>query len=43
MLDSIYHMALRLLRNPISGVKTLEFSHYVSNIIMDVITVPENQ
>ena len=44
MSDSIYHMALRLFRNLISGVKTLYFCHYsyVRNVIMDVITFPEN-
>ena len=37
MLDSIYHMTLRLLLNLISGVKTLQFCHYVRNVVMDVI------
>ena len=34
MLDSIYHMTLRLLCYLISGIK----SCYVSNIVMDVIS-----
>ena len=42
MLDSIYHMALRLLSNLISAVKKLYFCHYVRNVVMDVITVPVN-
>ena len=37
MLDSIYHMTLRLLWNLISAVKMLKFCHYVRNIVMDVI------
>ena len=42
MLDSIYHMALRLLGNPKSVVKTLYFCHYVHNVVMDVIMFPVN-
>ena len=44
MLDSIYHMALRLLWNLISAVKKLYFCHYmyVYNVVMDVITFPVN-
>ena len=42
MLDSIYHMTLRLLSNLISAVKTLYFCHYVRNIVMDIITFPVN-
>ena len=42
MLDSIYHMTLRLPSNLISGVKKIRFCHYVRNIIMDIITFPEN-
>ena len=38
MLDSIYHMTLRLLCNLISAVKTLYFCHIVCNVVMDVIT-----
>ena len=38
MLDSIYHMI-----NLISAVKTIQFSHYVRNVVMDVITFPENR
>ena len=41
MLDSIYHMTLRLLWNLISAVKTLYFC-YVRNVVMDVITFPVN-
>ena len=42
ILDSIYHMTLRLLWNLISGVKKIRFLHYVCNVIMDVVTFPEN-
>ena len=42
MLDSIYHMTLRLLRNLISGVAKLRLRQYVRNVVMDVITFPEN-
>ena len=42
MLDSIYHITLRLLWNLISAVKTLYFFHYVRNVVMDVITFPVN-
>ena len=42
MLDSIYHMTLILLWNPISAVKTVYFCHYVHNVVVDVITFPEN-
>ena len=38
MLDSIYHMTLRLLWNHISAVKRYNFS-----IMMDVLTFPENR
>ena len=41
LLDSIYHMTFRLLRNLISAVKQLYFFHYVRNIIMGVITFPK--
>ena len=37
-LDSIYHMALKLLKNHIFGVKTSIFCHLLCNVIMDVIT-----
>ena len=43
MLDSIYHMALRILRNLISEIKTLSVCHHVRNVVMDVITFPENR
>ena len=42
MLDSIYHMTLTLLWNLIFAVKTLQFCHYVRNVVMDAITFPEN-
>ena len=35
MLDSIYHMTLRLLWNLISGVKKLRYCHYVRNIVIN--------
>ena len=42
MLDSIYHMTLRLLKNHIFGVKTSRFSLILSNVIIDIITLTEN-
>ena len=42
MLDSIYHMTLRLLLNLISAIKTLKFCYYVCNVVMGIITFPEN-
>ena len=42
MLDSIYHMILKILKNCIFGVKTSRFSLILSSVIMDVITFPEN-
>ena len=39
MLDSIFHMTLRLLKSHIFGVKTSRFYHFLSNVIMDVITL----
>ena len=36
MLDSIYHMALKLLKNRIFGVKTSRFCHLLCDVIMDV-------
>ena len=42
MLDSIYHMTLRILLNLISSVKTLYLCHYVCNVVMGVITFPVN-
>ena len=38
MFDSVYHMALKLLKNRIFGVKTSRFCHILHNVIMDVIT-----
>ena len=37
MLDSIYHMTLKLLKYHIFGVKTSRFCHLLPNIKMDVI------
>ena len=37
MLDSIYHMTLKLIKNCISGVKTSRFCHLLRNVLMDVI------
>ena len=37
MLDSIYHMALKLIKNHIFGVKTLRFGHLLCTFTMDVI------
>ena len=44
MLDSLYHITLRLLWNLISGVKNVMILSLciVSKIVMDVITFPEN-
>ena len=42
MLDSIYRMTLRLLKNHIFGVKTSRFRHCLSNVIMDVIMLHNN-
>ena len=39
MLDSVHHMALKLLKNRILGVKTSRFCHLLRNVIMDVITL----
>ena len=42
MLDSIYHMTLRLFLNLISAVNTLYVCNYVRNVVMGVITFSEN-
>ena len=42
MLDSIYHMPLKFIKNCIFDVKTSRFCHLLRNVIMDVITFPEN-
>ena len=50
MLDSIYHMTLRLLRKLIFGVNVIILSlcmqrcygRHMPNVVMDVITFPEN-
>ena len=43
ILDSIYHLTLRILSNLISGVKEklhdVRFCHYVSNLVMNVISI----
>ena len=39
MLDSIYHMAFKLIKNHIFGVKTLIAVIILRNVIMDVITL----
>ena len=38
MIDSIYHMALRILWNLISAVKTLYLCQYVHNVAMLLLT-----
>ena len=44
MLDSIYYMTLKLLKNHIFCMKTSIFCHLLrnGNVIMDVIMFPEN-
>ena len=42
MLDSTYHMTKKILKNCIFGVKTSKFSRILCNVIMDIITFPEN-
>ena len=42
MLDSIYHMT-NTLKSHFWRKKTLSFCHYVRNVVMDVITFPENR
>ena len=42
MLDSIYHMTLKILGNCIFGVKTSRVTLILRNFIMDVITFPVN-
>ena len=39
MLDSIYHMTLKFLKNHIFEVKTSIFFHLLRNVKMDVITL----
>ena len=38
MLDSIYHITLKLIKYRIFGVKMSRFCHLLRNIIMDVVT-----
>ena len=42
MLDSIYHMALKFIKNRFFGVKKSRFCHLLRSVIMDVITFPDN-
>ena len=42
MLDSIYHMTLKFLKNHIFGVKTSRFCHLLRNVIKDVIRLRTN-
>ena len=37
ILDSTYHLTLKLIKNHIFGVKTAIFCHTLRNVIMDVI------
>ena len=37
MLDSIYHMTLKWLKNSIFGMKCQDFAIFYKNIIMDVV------
>ena len=39
MLDSIYHITLKLLKNCFFGLKLSRFCHLLCNVIMDVITL----
>ena len=38
MLDCIYHMTLKLIKNRIFGVKTSRFCHILRSVLMDVIS-----
>ena len=42
MLDSIYHMTFKLLKNRIFCVKMSRFGHLLRNVLMDVITQRKN-
>ena len=42
VLDSIYHRTFKFIKNQIFGVKMSRFCHLLCNVIMDVITFPEN-
>ena len=42
MLDSIFHMTLKLLKNHIFGMKTSRFCHLLRNVIMEIITLCTN-
>ena len=39
MLDSFYHLTLKLLGNLIFGMKILSFCHYIWNIVLNVIYI----
>ena len=39
MLDTFYHMTLKLLKNHFFGLKTSRLCHLLCNVIMDVITL----
>ena len=39
MLDSIYHMALKLIKNHIFSLKTFRYCHILRYFIMGVITL----
>ena len=38
MLDSIYHMALKLLKDHTFGIKLSNVCHLLDSVIMDIIT-----
>ena len=42
MLDSIYHMTLKLIKNRIFDVQRSRICHLLRSVIMDVIMYPEN-
>ena len=39
MLDSIYHITSKLLKNHFFGMKTSRLCHFLCNVIIDVITL----
>ena len=42
MLDSIYHLTLKFIKNRFFGVKKSRFCHLLCNVILDVLTFPDN-
>ena len=42
ILDSVYHMTLKLIKNLIWGVKMSRLCHLLRNVIMDLIPVLQN-